>query len=265
MIVKTEAVVLKSMKYRETSRIVTLYTRSFGKVPVIAKGARDRKNRFGAALQPMSRVTAVIYRKETRDLQLLSQCDLVKNFRHLTEDMDKMAAAMAAIEIVDAVTLGEEENAQLFHALARALEGINDATNGPRSSLYKFEVDLLDILGFRPEVQKCSRCGAPVASGVQGRDRREFSLSAGGVICLQCSFTGVGGITLSWEALQALQALQGIENSPALTRALMTPAVGAEVESALRWYLQRHVEGFRRLRSESVFSQVLGHPSETAT
>ena len=96
-IVKTEAVVLKSMKYRETSKIITFYTRDFGKVKAIAKGARQPKNKFGSSLEPMSYVLVVLYRKEHRDLQLISQCDLIKTFRHLSEDLDKMAVCMSAI------------------------------------------------------------------------------------------------------------------------------------------------------------------------
>ncbi|HEV8538897.1 MAG TPA: DNA repair protein RecO, partial [Bacteroidota bacterium] len=98
-IVTTEAIVLKSMKYRETSRIVTFYTRSFGKIPGIVKGARQAKSKYGTSLQPMSYVSLVFYRKEGREIQTVSQCDLMKSFRHLAEDMEKMAVGMAMIEL----------------------------------------------------------------------------------------------------------------------------------------------------------------------
>ena len=64
MIAKTEAVVLRSMKYRETSRIVSFYTKQFGKISGIVKGARSPKNAFGSALQPMSHVSLVLYKKD---------------------------------------------------------------------------------------------------------------------------------------------------------------------------------------------------------
>ena len=107
MIVKTEAIVLSAMKFRDTSKIVRLYTREFGKVSVVAKGARDAKSKFRSALQPMSHVSAVIYKNDNRELQLLSQCDSITSFHHLTEDMEKMCAALSALELVDVVTHDE--------------------------------------------------------------------------------------------------------------------------------------------------------------
>ena len=71
MIVKTDAIVLKSMRFRETSKIVTFYTRRYGKIAAVAKGARETKNKFGAALEPMTGVNLVFYKKEQRDLQLV--------------------------------------------------------------------------------------------------------------------------------------------------------------------------------------------------
>ena len=77
MIESTDAIVLRAIKYGDTSKIVTLYTRRFGKVAVIAKGARSAKSKFGSALEPMSLIQAVFYRKENREVQLLSQADLL--------------------------------------------------------------------------------------------------------------------------------------------------------------------------------------------
>jgi len=85
------------MKFRDTSKIVSLYTRRFGRVSVVAKGARDRKSRFGAALEPMSHVSAVFYKKERSDLHLLSQCDLLNGFRRIA-DWLRHRIPMARIE-----------------------------------------------------------------------------------------------------------------------------------------------------------------------
>jgi DNA repair protein RecO (recombination protein O) len=71
MIVKTEAIVLKTMKYRDTSKIVTLFTKNYGKLSAVAKGARDRNLRFGSALDSLSHVQVVLYKKEGADLHLL--------------------------------------------------------------------------------------------------------------------------------------------------------------------------------------------------
>ena len=85
-IVQTDALVLRSHRLGETSLIVTLFTRDFGLMRCVAKGARGGKSRFGAALEPGVSIAAVVYRKLTRDLQLLSKADIVAYWLALWED-----------------------------------------------------------------------------------------------------------------------------------------------------------------------------------
>ena len=194
MIVRTEAVVLTSMKYRESSRILKLYTRSSGKVSVIAKGARQTKSKFGSALQPMAHVTAVLYWKVDRDLQLLTQCDIVVHFRHLGEDIERMSGGMAVVELVDAVSHAEEENVPLFELLVNTLGAMNNATKQPRNALYYFEVHLLDILGFRPNFSSCFHCGIPLDERALGGQEGELRVGLGGILCGRCAArTSLGG------------------------------------------------------------------------
>ncbi|MBI5473011.1 MAG: DNA repair protein RecO [Ignavibacteriae bacterium] len=131
MIVKTEAIVLSAMKFRDTSKIVRLYTKEFGKVSVIAKGARDAKSKFRGGLEPTNHVACVIYRHSNRELQLLSQCDIVQSFRTLSDNLEKMFAALSAVELVDLVSHGEDENQTLFTLLLNHIRVVNDATNHP--------------------------------------------------------------------------------------------------------------------------------------
>jgi DNA repair protein RecO (recombination protein O) len=160
MIVQTDAVVLRTWKHGETSMIARLYTRSFGRLSVIAKGVRGRSPRF--PLQPMNVVTCVLYKSEHRDLHLLSQCDTSVPLRRLADDLEKMSVAMSVVGLVDGLAHSEEPNEPLFELLTTVLRLTNDATNSPFPALYLFEVRLLGILGFRPSFHSCPRCGLPV-------------------------------------------------------------------------------------------------------
>ncbi len=257
MIVTTEAVVLKSMKYHETSKIVTLYTRAFGKISVLAKGARDRKSRFGASLEPMCHVAAVLYTKESRELQLLSQCDTVESFPRLTEDLDRMAAGMAAVELVNAATHAEEENAALFGLLVDTLKAINSATKNPVNALYYYEMHLLGILGFKPNLHSCVQCGRPIDVTDAGSGKGGVRMSSAGLVCPECSSKGVGFESISAPAARILQRLQEVEDGESVTRISMPPNVRREVEVSLRRLLLTHLEGMKRLKSESVFSSIM--------
>lgn len=255
MIVSVEAVVLKTLKYRDTSRIATLYTDRYGKISVIAKGARDRKSKFGSSLQPMSHVQAVLYKKEHKELHLLSQCEVLQPFRHLTEDMQRMSAAMAVIELVHAVTHGEEENRPLFALLTKTLSAINSATKSGQGALYFFEMRLLGILGFGLNFHRCVKCENSLAES--GTSDVGLQLHRGGGVCKACMSETVvqGEITLA--TLRVLQRLQGIAEVESATRLILSRQLSADVGSTLRRYLQHHIEGLRNLKSEAVFSAMM--------
>ena len=254
MIVKSEAIVLRTMKYRETSRIATLYTKEMGKISVIAKGARDGRGRLGGALQAMNHVGVLFYMKESRDLQLLTQCDVARSFPGLTTDLERMAAAMAAVELTEAVTPREEPNLRLFDLLSSTLDAVSSATNQPGNALYYFELHLLGIIGFRPDMRICANCRKPVDPVPRGGS---VHMASNGILCPECSGKGLGLGVLSPPALAVLQRLQESGDPASATRMVLSSGVRGEIAGVLRRFLLGHVEGLRTLRSEAVFSSLL--------
>jgi DNA repair protein RecO (recombination protein O) len=117
MITRTDAVVLKSMKYRDSSKIVTFYSRRFGKVQGIAKGARQMKSKFGAALEPLSAVSLILYKKDHRELQLISQCDTLKTYKNIHSELERLAVGLSIIELLNQLTREEEGNDALYTLL----------------------------------------------------------------------------------------------------------------------------------------------------
>lgn len=256
MIVTTDAVILRGMNFRDSSKILTLYTKEFGKLSVLAKGARTAKSKFGGAIEPLSYVTAVLYKKESRDLHLLSHCDIVRPFRSLTDDLERMGAAMAVVELLQAVSHGEERNHRLFDLLVDSLESINGATKNAINALYLFEVRLLEILGFRPEFGRCAGCGRATTDEVQS-EKLTVNLSEGGVFCPACSAKGQGLEMISQGAVNTLRRMQELSDISTATRIALTPLMQNEIRTTLRRYLQMHVEGLKTLKSEAVFASIL--------
>lgn len=256
MIVKSEAIVLKTMKYGESSKILTLYTRVYGKISVIAKGARGPKSKFGSALEPMNYVLAVFYKKENRDLSLLSQCDLLGSFRRLSEDMDRMHAAMSIIALIDAVSHAEEENAELFTLALQSLETVNNATKNAINVFYTFEIRLATLAGFKPDFRVCARCGSPLDATSVGNLAVKLHLTAGGVVCRGCSEAGIGRGTISAPAVKVLQALQRSPDVSGVTELSLDPRLREEVGATLQSYLASHIEGLKNLKTERVFAAI---------
>lgn len=256
MIVKTEAVVLRSMKYRDTSRIVTFYTKQFGKISGIVKGARTTKQPFGSTLQPMSYVNIVLYKKEGRDLHTVSQCDLEKSFRSLGEDLGKMAVGMAIIELVANIAHEEEENVPLFELLLDSLSSTNDTDRAPTEQLMAFEIRLARILGFKPVFDACVSCGKRVpATDAEIR----FELERGGPLCSKCLVHHGQTVLLRGRLLQYLASLDRAaeeEQSPPID---LDEASTHDIEHLLGAFLKKHVTGIRTSNTGRVFSQILSH------
>jgi len=256
MIVKTEAIVLRSRKFRETSSIVTLYSREFGRISVVGKGARGPRNKFGSSLQPLSHISAVIYKHEGRDLHLLSQCDAAGRFPRLDQDLERFSAAMSVVELLDHVAHDEQRNDRLFEFTLDVLRAIDNAPHRTGNIRFFFELHLSDLLGFRPDFQTCLACGESLDGGRLGTKGAGLRLSSGGALCCPCSDDAGIEDRVSREAVQFIQKLQAMNDPGSATQLDITTEHSGEVGSILRQYLQSHVGGLQRLKAQSVAARI---------
>lgn len=246
MIVRTDAVVLRSIAYGETSRIVTLYTRHRGKVTVMARGARATKSRFGSALQPMSYIEAVFYYKSTRDLQTLSEASHVRPFNDIGRSLEKMGVGLRIVEVASSL-LEEERNEEIFDLLVRVLAALNEVRSHIENILPFFQLKLAVSLGFGPGFSRESVAALPASGGVVSMDSGEV----------------VPGITMvpfgknaSREAIRAFAICARAEMGPALAQDL-PPPVRHELDALIEAYFRHHVGNSYPSRSSRVLGQLL--------
>lgn len=152
-LIKTEAIVLKSANYRDKSKIVTLYTKSHGKLKAIAKGVRDSKTRWGGVLQSMGYLNILLYFKENRTLHLLSSAEYINTHSGIYENIDKMNVGFRIIELVNKTTADGHEIRGVFELLSQSLNMLNDATKNFVNVLFNFEFRLAKMLGFAIDVE----------------------------------------------------------------------------------------------------------------
>jgi DNA repair protein RecO (recombination protein O) len=253
MIVSTDAIVLRSMKYRDTSKIVTLYSEKFGKISVLAKGARSAKNKFGASLEPMTHSTVVIYKKEHRDLHLLSKSEIVQPFFNMRVEPDKLAVGLALVELVHLVMHDEEENQRMFALLADALHVLEISEINSLNILFAFELKLVRQLGFAPQFELCSQCGTHVLEGNEVQFVH-LILARGSIVCSKCiAGRNSAGIRLSNEMLHALVHFASVPMDTVADLQL-TFQQQDEMLALLQMYMQYHVAGARTLRSLSLLN-----------
>jgi DNA repair protein RecO (recombination protein O) len=256
MILTTEALVLRTMKYSESSLIATLFTRDHGKISVLAKGARRKTRPFGASIDVMNHVRAVIYNKSQRELQLLTQCDLVERYPVLVEDLFCMGLGMAAVELLHLSTEHDEPHPEVFDLTINLFQTLQCATERHLNALYAYEVRLLGLLGFKPSLRQCVICRVDLASLGTAVPEGRLRVTGNGVMCGRCGERGESGMAISSAACAALDNFQNVGGIEASVRVAATPEVLRNIGEILRHLVHIHLTGMRPLRSEQVFSQI---------
>jgi len=251
-IVKTDAIVLRAIRYGESSKIVTFFTRSHGKVTVIAKGALRPKSGYGSSLEPMSHASVIFHLKDTREIQTLTQSDLVESWRRLSEDLGTMSSGMKMIELVNAVSEHRHEGSDLFTLLVDGLSRLNDATKDPQISLYIFESRLAGVLGYAPDFTRCAVCRREMGDFPGDSPAAEFHLDKGGVLCTDCSGAPGHRVSLSIRALGVLRLISAPRESAPETDA----KTRAEIEAFLWSYLKFHIPGLKEMKTARVFTKI---------
>jgi DNA repair protein RecO (recombination protein O) len=206
-ITKTEAIVLKSMKFGDTSKIATLYTSDHGKIKVIAKGIRKPKSKLAGALQTFSHIQIVFYKKRTTEIYLLSQADTIESHQSLHKDLNRYVFASAILELLDRLITGEETNPKLF---GLTLDVLSFLERCPQDSLEKafcsYAMKLADFLGYKPKFDRCVSCNKKI----EGR-LVLFSPEKGGITCRGCAPRNQTYLRLSGDAVASAIKLQTVK------------------------------------------------------
>jgi len=245
-ILHTEAVVLRSIDFSETSKIVTFFTLERGKMGVIAKGARATKSRFGSTLEPMNQISVVIHCKEGRDLQILSEASHVQHHNTLRSSLDRMETGLRIIELMNALMQSDQKNEKVFSLLISSLTAL-DIAPGRTTNLWPFfQLRLASILGFEPafesDIVKLMETEAGVLDLKSGRIASQ-------------SDAGFVAVRSSRKVLRAFAVLARATLSDVM-RMELDGATAAEVESLVASYLRHHVEDQYPTRSARVFAQL---------
>ncbi len=154
MLVNTDAVVLNSRKYSDSSKISVFFTLEEGKVTTLAKGARSTKSKYGSVLEPLSLCNISYYRKQGRELQALAGAESIINLKPLYELPEHMLIGLALLESVNQAVQNDEKIEELFHLLKKSVILLNGNIDNPFSLFVYFQLQLAEILGFGMELTR---------------------------------------------------------------------------------------------------------------
>ena len=232
---RDEGVVLRTQKLGEADRIVTVLTRGNGRVRAVAKGVRRTRSRFGARLEPATRVDLQLY--EGRNLDIVTQAETLDAFgARLAGDYPAHTAGTAVLETAERLTAEEREPAlRLYLLVVGGLRALADRRHPSRLVLDAFVLRAMASAGYQMALESCTRCGAPGPHGA-------VAVAVGGVVCPRCRPPGAA--TPAAETLGLLRALLG-GDWPAAEAT--SERVRREGSGLVAVHLQWHLE--RRLRS----------------
>ena len=234
---RDEGIVLRTIKLGEADRIVTIFTLGHGKIRAVAKGVRKTTSKFGARLEPTSRVALQCYKG--RELDIVTQAESLETHRALREEYTLYTHAVPMLEAVDGVAQEREPNPALYRMLSGALHTL--ATGRSPLVTPAFFWKLLSLEGFHPVLDHCARCGEEPDD-----DLVAFDLEEGGTLCRSCARGG--GRPLAPDGLDLMRRMLG----GGLNRMLSEDVGPAahEVEHLGIRALEHH--GERRLRSTAL-------------
>jgi DNA repair protein RecO (recombination protein O) len=230
---KAQALVLRTTDWSETSRIGALWTREFGKVRVLAKGGRRLKSNFENALDLLTYCRIVFIRKSPGSLDLLTEAQVVRRFPRLRTDLAALYGAYYVAELLEVMTEEHDPHPLLFDAALATLDELGSRHEGEPPDVgpcvMRFELVLLQEVGYSPALDACASCGGPV-----DERRPAFSCAAGGLICPSCVAGSRDRRPLSPAARDMMRALQASDDA---RRRAWDAGVRREVRQALGQYV----------------------------
>jgi len=243
--IRTETIVLRQQVFGEADRLLTLLTPDRGKLRAIAKGVRRPSSRKAGHLDLFMRADVLL--ALGRNLDIITQAQTLDAYRPLREELLRSSYASYCVELLDRFTPDGEANAALYRLLSDVLSRLSGSDNLALTARH-YELHLLDLVGFRPELERCLGKGEPV----QPEDQH-FDPLAGGVLCPRCGSQRRGAQPISMHALRLMRFLQ---RSPyaAVQQLHVRPQVAAELERTQLRYITVQLE--RQLKSVDFLERV---------
>lgn len=242
---RVEAVVLRHSDWGEADRMLTIFTRELGKLRVVAKGARRPRSRKAGHLEPFTRVALLLARG--REIWIVTQAETLDAYLPVRDDLERTGYAAYVTELLDHFTYEEGENSSLYRLFVEALERVSTLED-PVPAIRYYEIRLLDLLGFRPELFHCVHCGNEIQPEAQF-----FSALLGGVACPRCGLDAAGVRPVSMQGLKYLRHYQRSSYAEAM-RVRLPDAVRPELEALMQHYLTYLLE--RGLNSPAFLREV---------
>ncbi|MBD3380429.1 MAG: DNA repair protein RecO [Candidatus Omnitrophica bacterium] len=230
---KAHGVILRKYLLRETSYILVVYTREFGKIKGVLKGARNPAPQFAGNFEIFSLCQLLFYRRKKTSLDLITQCEALEFYLPARKQIERLTYANYFIELIDIICNENDPNRAIFGALVKSLRLLSSGAS-PKRTARIFELKLLEALGLSPGVQECVGCGRKSETGMS------FSVSSGGTLCSGCAVKDPKSFPISAGTVNFIRRIQS-SSFERTGHIKVSREVGVEIEKLLKAFLEFHV------------------------
>jgi DNA repair protein RecO (recombination protein O) len=250
---KAEAIVLRHQAVGEADRVVTVFTREYGRLRTAARGVRRTTSRLAGRIQPYTHARLLLARGRTLDV--IAQAEVVAAFAGLRRNLTRSAYAAYVAELVDRFLPDRDRNESVFALLRTTLAALDRAAeDDAQVHALWFALHLAAELGYRPETEACVVCGRRVPRALgRGAEAWAFSPALGGAVCPACRAQDAEAIGASPGILAAFGFLLRVSEE-ALPRLRMSRAQRDELARLVQAHLEYRLEA--KLRAPSVIRRL---------
>jgi len=230
---KAEGIILRKYFLRETSYILVVFTKEFGKVQGTIKGVRSPYPQFAGNFEIFAKCELLFYKKNKRPLDLITQCQLMDFFLPARKDIERLTYANYFIELVNVVTADYDANPVLYKTLSESLSNLREDLSAKRTCRI-FELKFLQALGLSPEMGRCVNCG------IEGQGKVFFRAASGSIICESCGGGLFDDVPISKGTINFIKKIQETDISKT-QHIKVSREVGEETENVLKKFLKHHI------------------------
>ncbi|MCZ8518727.1 MULTISPECIES: DNA repair protein RecO [Paenibacillus] len=240
---RVQGIVIRSTDYGEGNKIITLFTREYGKMGVVARGVKKVKSRYGSTVQLFTFGDYSFFK--SGGLGTLNHAEIIEAFHKIREDLDKAAHASYLAELTDRMMGDQEGEPFLFDQLKASMQAIQEDKDLQIIG-HLYEMKLLMHAGYQPELERCVVCG-------QASEAAAFSIGLGGMMCERCILRDPQAFRLTPGVYKLLRLFVQMDVRR-LGQIDVKPQTKERLKEILRAYFDQHVGV--RLKSRDFLDQM---------
>jgi DNA repair protein RecO (recombination protein O) len=244
----TQAVILRTYDFAESDRLVAFYTKDFGLLRGVAKGAKRSLKRFGSALEPFTFNEVTFFTREHQDLVRLERCRIVRAFPEIANNLRRMALGAYLLELVLGLSPEREIHPEVYRLLVFSIDQLTQ-TSFRESMIHLFELRLFGLLGYEPQFMHCVACNAPFDI----KAAYHFSVQRGGIVCPRCEPPLHNMLPISNGTIRLFQQARSLSLLK-LNRLYFSREAREETHTLFSRFLEYHMG--RRPRSLDILEQL---------